>query len=339
MSQANQEHFVRIHINDYQDSMLLLASYYGEKVYLVDSAFKTQNDDFIFKGNEALPPGMYVAINSKKEKLFEFIINKNQNFSLSTRGDNYVLGMIVNNSPENEVFFNYVRRSSDFRKQEYKLTEQQKLFPDTTENFKALQSEIDSTRKNAINFNNKIIDSIPELFISVVLKAMKEVIIPDSLTESGDKEIIFRYFKEHYWDNFNLSDERLLRTPLMAKRVDQYFSNAIKFHPDSVITAIDYVISKAGPSDEVVSWLVWQFISKYQNPEYMGFDKVFVHMVDAYISKEEISNTTPSIVESLQERANQIRPLLLGKPAPNLILLDTTGAYFSFQSMLNEVII
>ena len=81
---------------------------------------------------------------------------------------------------------------------------------------------------------------------------------------------------------------------------------------------------------------MWHFTVKYQNPKYMGFDKVFVHMVDRYFAKEEIDNTTESIKKLLTERADKLRPLLIGKPAPELILMDTSGRYIGFKSLQNK---
>lgn len=165
---------------------------------------------------------------------------------------------------------------------------------------------------------------------------MREVEVSDSVTNSADSTLSFKYYKQHYWDYLDLSDSCLLRTPILMRKVDQYFDQLVVLHPDTVISAIDIIISEARPSQEVVGYLVWYFVSEYQNPEYMGFDKVFVHLVDEYFSKEQILNITPSILSSLQERADKIRPLLLEKEAPNLILVDTVGAYISFSAISNK---
>ncbi len=68
----------------------------------------------------------------------------------------------------------------------------------------------------------------------------------------------------------------------------------------------------------------------------MGFDKVFVHLVDEYFSKESIANTTPSILISLQDRANKIRPILLYQSAPNMMLVDSSGVLKSFNTITNN---
>ena len=162
---------------------------------------------------------------------------------------------------------------------------------------------------------------------------MRDIEIPDSIKESTDSTLSYKYYKQHFWDFFDLSDGRLLRTPIFMRKVDQYFDQVVFFHPDSVISAIDTIILKSRPSEEVVGYLVWHFIAEYQNPKFMGFDKVFVHLVEEYFSKEQITNTTPSILTSLEERATKLKPILLGKSAPNLLLIDSTGSLRSFRSI------
>ena len=143
----------------------------------------------------------------------------------------------------------------------------------------------------------------------------------------------YLYQKKHYWDRLDLSDERFLRTPLLEPMLNTYFNHFVYKHPDSAITAIDTVIAKARPSVQMASYLLWYFISEYQNPKYMGFDKVFVHLVDNYFLKEEIAGVTPSILEKLNERSAILKPLLIGEPAPNLMLIDTNEKYESFYNL------
>ncbi len=113
----------------------------------------------------------------------------------------------------------------------------------------------------------------------------------------------------------------------------------VVIQPDSVIEAIDKVIQKSRPSEEVLGYLVWHFISAYQNPKYMGFEKVFIHIVDEYFSKEQILYTTPSVLQSLQDRAKILRPLQLGEPGPKLSLIDTNNVFKSFNNINTDYIV
>lgn len=336
---ASGKYHIEVNVKSYNDSVLILTSYFGDKIKLVDTASFLGKGSFIFEGDQALPGGIYMAITGDKKKLFEFLVNDQQHFTLSTDTSNFIQKMDVKGSIENKIFFDYLK----FNEQQYKANEkslkQLKTMEEGSGTYDAMKQRIDSINKKAIDYKLEIIEDNPDLFVTALFNGMREIEIPDSIRFASDSALVFKYYKAHFWDFFDLSDSRLLRTPLYTKKVTQYFDQTVAFHPDSVMVAIDMIISKARPSSELVSYLVWHFIAKYQNPKYMGFDEVFIHLVDTYFSKEEIENTTPSILSSLQDRANKIRPTLIGAPGPDLMLIDSTGGFTSFRSITNDYII
>ncbi len=333
---AGNQHEIKIRIDGCKDSVLLLTSYYGKKIKLVDTAYSVKPGEFFFKGANILPGGIYMVVGSTKKKLFEFIVGEDQNFTCHTDTLNYALNMEVRGSKENSIFFTYLK----FNEEQYSLNKEFlnriDSLPDSSEEIAHLKTGIDSLNTLIIDYKLNIIENNPGTFVSSLLNAMREIEIPDTIKNSPDSTLAFRYYKQHYWDYFKLSDSSLLRTPIFTRKVDQYFDQLVVFNPDSVIAAIDTIISKSRPSQEVVGYLVWYFISEYQNPKFMGFDKVFVHLVEQYFSKEHIPNTTPSILKSLQERAAKIKPILLDQPAPDLLLIDTAGTFVSFRIIKND---
>ncbi len=339
ISFANEKYQIDIHVQSYTDSTLLLTSYFGDKIKLIDTAYINEEEHFIFEGEPSLPGGIYMVISPGKKKLFEFLVNQDQVFSLSTDTIGFVQEMQVKGSKENEIFFEYLKYNEGQYKANERLGDQLKAVDAESEQADRLKKQIDSINQSAINYKLEIIEHHPDMLVSRVFNAMRELEIPDSISQSNDSTLAFKYYKTHYWDYFDLSDSRLLRTPILTNKVTQYFDQTVVFHPDSVIAAIDLTIAQARPSKEVVSFLVWHYVAKYQNPKYMGFDKVFVHLSDTYFSKEPIDNTTPSILKSIQDRANKIRPILLGEPAPNLILIDTTGGFTSFTAVKDDYIV
>ena len=333
---AQDNYDIKIKIDGYADSILLLTSYFGEKIKIVDTAYSDKSGDFHFKGEKRLPGGIYMAVSMTKKKLFEFIVSSSQNFVLSTDTSNYALNMKVKGSVDNKVFYSYLK----YNEEKY---QQNALLKSSIDSLEALSIETEDLKiqrellnKEAINFKLEVIEKNNGTFVSSLLNSMRDIEIPDSIKNSTDSTLSFRYYKQHFWDNLDLSDSSLLRTPVFMRKIKQYFEQVVVFHPDSVIVAIDTIILKARPSDEVVGYLVWHFISEYQNPKFMGFDKVFVHLVDEYFSKEDMPNTTPSVLISLQERADKLRPILLGMPAPQLLLIDSLGSLISFQQITNN---
>lgn len=336
---ASGQYHIKINIDGYTDTVLLLTTYYGNKVLLVDTAYATEPGDFILSGDSSLAGGIYMAVSGKKKKLFEFIVDKEQEFEMRTDTVNYSLKMQISGSEENDLFFNYIRFNEQQHQNNKQIREMlHNTSPDSPE-YLIIQRQMDSINKITVDYKLNLISSYPDLFISKMLGAMREVEIPDSVKTSTDSTATYKYYKKHYWDYFDLSDKRLLHTPLTDNKVDQYFEQLVVVHPDSIIAEIDRIIALARPSNEMVSWLVWKFVSEYQNPKYMGFDVVFIHLADEYFQKEPIRNTTPSILKTIVDQANKMRPLVLGSPAPNLILIDTSGQYRSFHNLTNDYIL
>ena len=333
---AQEGYKIQVKIKGSRDTSLLLASYYGNKIRLVDTAFAKKPGDFVFGGEKALPGGVYMVVSPKKVKLFEFLINKNEHFTLQTDTANISMHLKAQGSTENTVFFNYLQYSDKIYTEVLALRKELKQTGKNTPAYKQLQENIATLRKENITKRTELIRSHPGTFVAKLFEAMVEVRLPEKV-HSSDSLFNYHYMQHHFWDHFDLSDPRLLRSPMYDQKLKAYFKQLVPFQPDSVDRAIDKVIALARPSKECVSYLVWYFTVEYQNPKYMGFDKVFVHMVDQYFSKESIENTTASIKKLLEKRAAEIRPLLIGNRAPELILQDTTGKFVSFYDIRKKL--
>ncbi|MCB2208521.1 MAG: DUF5106 domain-containing protein [Bacteroidetes bacterium] len=318
----------RIILDNYSDSSVLLTSYYGNKIKPVDTAFLNEGV-FNFKNNN-YPAGIYILAGSSKNKLFEFIINEETNFTIHTDASSWH-EFEVEGSKENELFLTHLQLRNRLYLKAMQLNEA--ISEDASSDGKVaeIESQLDSLKKVLEDEETQIVTDHPDLFFSKILEARTELQVPDSIVNDSIQKYL--YYKTHFWDKMDLSDARFLRTPVIDQKLQSYFDQIVFLHPDSTIAAIDSLIALARPSDEVVSYLLWYFIAKYQNPQYMGFDAVFVHLVDNYFSKEEVFNTTSSINEKLKERSDKLKPLLIGAPAPDLLLMDTNDRFVSFRNL------
>lgn len=334
---GQSKHSIEVNIEGFSDTNIFLTSYYGNKIHLADTAY-SNTEKFVFSRKKTFPGGIYMVVSNNKSKLFEFIINDDSKMIFTTDTSSYVGNMKIKGSKENKVFFNYVKYNETLFKENKKLSSKLNNTVKDDPTYSSLLNKLDSLNNESIDFKKNLINTYPDLFVSKLLNSMHNVEVPDSIINKNDSLLSYSYFKNHFWDNLNLSDSRFLRTPMLDKKVNEYFKLVIAFQPDSVINGIDIVLNNAKSSKEVFSYLIWKFISDYQNPKYMGFDKVFVHLAETYFqnSEYEIENMSPSIKKSIIERAEKIKPLILGSIAPNLILIDTNGQYTSFNYLKNK---
>lgn len=318
---------ISIELEGNQDSTFYLTYYHGDKFRMIDTT-ETIPGKAVFLREEIYPEGIYILTNKAKQRLTEFLLGSDQQFTLKIPTEQSNVAITCDGALETCLFFDHLNRT-------------QKVYLQLKElNAKVEVSEIEKQElKKKIEaevwtYRDSIITAHPQLFIANLFLAMKEPVVPDSIA-SNQNEAYF-YYKNHFWDTFDLTDDRLIRTPLLANKVKLFFDKVVLQVPDSIIVEIDKVIAKTGKNTEMRDFLLWQFMEQYQNPKFMGMDKVFVHLSDAYFSKLDIAYMTPSVQKSITDRADVLRKLLLGSYAPNMILVDTTDALLSLMHVDSE---
>jgi thiol-disulfide isomerase/thioredoxin len=165
---------------------------------------------------------------------------------------------------------------------------------------------------------------------------MREPDIPETpVLPNGRKDstFVYRYFQEHFWDGTDFTDERLLHTPVFHNKLKKYFEKVVIQNPDSIIRQADILIGKAKPNAEMFKYIVWFITYTYENSEIMGFDKVFVHVVEKYYMTKQVTWLTPMVMDNIVKKAKRLKPLLIGEPALNMIMMDTSGHLISMNTI------
>jgi alkyl hydroperoxide reductase subunit AhpC len=159
------------------------------------------------------------------------------------------------------------------------------------------------------------------------LKTEKEAKdIPKASNGRPDSLYVYMYYKNHFWDGVNFQDDGIMRTPFFGDRLKRFFNNVIVQNPDTVCVEIDRVMNKTKIGTSMHMYLLSYFTSTYESSKLMGFDKVFVHMIDKYIRTGQAKDVYPeSSIEKIKERGDILKPLLLGSQSPDLLMIDTTG--------------
>ena len=113
---------IKIKINGFERDTLYLGHHYGNKQFLVDTAYREAKDWFTFVGDEPLKGGMYLVVMPPDNEFFEILIDdKNQSFELETNIEEPTIGVKVKGSEDNQLFFDYMEFISTMRPKANKL--------------------------------------------------------------------------------------------------------------------------------------------------------------------------------------------------------------------------
>ena len=323
-SQTKEGFSIHGKIRGIKDTTVFLAHYFGYNQQVIkDTAKVDAEGNFHFIGNKTLPEGLYL-VSLPKSRYMDIIIG-NQEFSFETDTTNLITKMKVTDSKENETFFKF-QQGMATRFEEMRVLEMQKKLNNSilaTDKIKKLQIDISQYQKEWL----KTTDG---MFVNKLIKASQEPEIPPfgrPLITKADTtayyQYQFNYYKNHFWDNVDLTDDRLMRTPFLQKKIERYFDDLTVQVSDSISKAADLVLARAKGRD-VRRYVIYKIASTYENPKILGTDGAFVHIAEKYYIGEPALWDT-STVRKMKERVAVLKPLLIGKTLPNMYLTDTLG--------------
>ena len=337
-----QGYKIKVQMKNSPDSIMYLVNYNGDKQYIKDTVPNQGNGVFIFEGDEKLPKGIYLAVRQDKN-YFEFLVADDQQFSLTTSYDNMVEEMKVKGSKENSHFYKFLHYSSPKNQTVVELRNQIKgLSVNDSIKKENLQNKLDSLNQLITSYKQDFIKNNPESFMARIYQASRDPEVPDApdnLSDDEKKEWQYNYFVTHYFDNLDLSSEVMLHTPVLHQRVSNFINNVVIQDPDSIIKAADRLMKMANENEEVTRYLTWYLTYNAEQSDIMGMDKVFVHMADNYFGKEKTPWVSKKVLKNIKNRANKLRNILIGKKAPNMLLMDTSGNPVALHSVKSKYLV
>jgi len=267
---------ISFNTQNFKDTYLYLIETYANKTKIVDSA-KYLKKQYVFKNSKKdLPSGFYAIQSKNGDILAEFIVDQTRKFAIADTDNT----LIFTNSEENIVFQQF---KNDFLKGNDLL-----IYYETAP--ESLLGKFVSAQYIPI--------SIPEFFWG------------SSEGEDAAAQKYYQYLIDHYFDNVDFKDTRLMYTPLNIDLREFFMESLYPQTPENVISSIEnlfYRILDENPTPEqldVQDFYLKKLIHLYMNAD-PKFDTVFVYLVDNYVAKtttELISDSERSVFQRMADR-------------------------------------
>ena len=324
--EAQSEYEITINLKNCNDSIAYLTFYQFDKTLIKDTCTNVKNGKIVFKGKEKLEKGIYSLVSQGKGIYFDFFIDDStQRLQLETElSANIGKELIALNSPLENEFFKYVQfintQNKDF--QTYKQGQTLTTKNDTI----ALKNKQKEIEKSISDFEEKFIAIHKGTYIAAVMNLKLEKLlkdIPKATNGRPDSIAVYNYYKKHYWDNVDFSDDGIIRNPFFTNKLKRYFESVVAVNPDSVSVEIDNIMSRAIPKSLTFKLLLAHFTYTYETSKIMGFDKVFVYISDNYFKTGQANGIyeDQDIVNKIIKRADKLKPLLIGATAQDLFMI------------------
>lgn len=328
---AQSGYEIKVTLKPFRNQYVYLGHYYGHQLPIIDSALLNSKSEAVFRGKQKLGGGIYLIGYPDKTRNFEFLIDKNQHFSIIADTTD-IRNVHFVNSPENVEFKSY----QDFMMKNGMEMDalMNKRKGSSVQDSLKLTAQIEVVNNRIRNYRNDIIKKEPNTLLTTLLKAMREPEIPKNDPRAKkDSMFAYHYFKNHYWDGIMFNDDRLARTPFFESRIDKYLEQLVYPSADSVNYEIDYMLGFASSSDEMQKFLLLKFVNRYLNQKYMWEDAVFVHLFEQYFAQKSYPWLTDKGKKIISDRAYSLMSNIMGNPAAEISLPDTSGKKVNLYSV------
>ena len=325
---------IRVKVKGFENQDLILGYHSRKNMFVKDTVRFDKNGIAVFVGNEPLPGGIYLFY-FPNGKYYDVLINTEQRFTLESDTLDFLKNAKIKGSKETDLFFDLQRfmdiqgKKGEQLKAEYMdAGENQELKDKISARYSALDEEVKEYLK-------KIETENQGTFLTSFVRLIQEPVIPEfnvpEDTYNRDSVLYFRqmsYVKAHYFDNIDLTDTRLIRTPIFQQKVENYFTRSLIQIPDTVADAAITVIEKCRSSNEMFRYLLPTIFNMVNESKIMGMDAAMVAIAEKYYLVGAADWASEEFLADLRKRVTELKPNLVGQRAYDLKMENPNGEFF-----------
>lgn len=322
---------IQFDIHGLNSPYVMVGYFFGGRAYKLDSIDTQGKERFVFH-QDKLISGQYFCADMHG-KLLDFIVpivpaacHINGNMM---RPDSFSSP----DSPENEAYFRFeqsrkaLENSIDMKRSVLNMLDKASNHDSTT--VAPVQRELGFLFVQMDSLVLEYIKNHPGHLYAKMLRTVRPpdppANIPPVLENGADNPAFIAWQRDHYWDHTDLTDETLLRNNFWQVYFDHYYDQFVAPQPDSIMAATDQVLGKMPRNGAFYRFAVLRISQYYEMNDVPGSDRIFVHMADKYMTKDNTPWLDQATLERIAYRADANRPNLTGSMAVNFTMQDETG--------------
>ena len=333
---------IEVVIPNIKDTVAYLGYHFGDQKFVKDTSKVHPGGRIHFKGGEVLPQGVYFIY--APGVYFELIVN-DQKFRIETDTVDFVRSMKIHGSKENQIFNAYQIHMADKRKESETIVNKIKTLDPEKDSLEIadLRNELQDIADEQNSYEEKLIIDNEGSYVSKLLLAKKRIEVPGPpLNDQGepiDKNWQFLYYRKHFFDNLDLADSGLLRSPVYQPKIDEYMEKLTFKHPDSIALSADYILKESESNRETFRYNLVKLTNKYETSNIMGMEKIFLYLAENYYLTGKAYWADSMLISKFEQRVKELKPNQIGNIAPEIVARDTTMQLVTLSSLPNRYVV
>lgn len=330
---------IEVQIGNYDNDTCILGYHMGPNIYVADTALRNAQGNWVFEGDQPLDGGLYLILVKPSNTYTDFLIASEEDqrdIRLSTKLENGDLqkNLVVNGSADNTLFYDYLNFLNQNRAKDQALARQFEAAKEADK--PALQKQLDELGVAVQNYQKRLIKEHPQSLTTSIIQASLQPEVP----KGYDRKQGFYYYRDHYWDGFDWSDERLIRTPVFKDKIENWTERLTVQVPDSVIKSVEFIMEqvKQGGNNKMIRYAAAELLNKYAQTKVICMDAVYVFLGEKYYCNGGADWVEQEQLEKICEDVQKLKPLQCGMYAPNIRLRNMEGEHVNLYDVKAEYV-
>jgi thiol-disulfide isomerase/thioredoxin len=328
---ANSQNKIVFNIDNYENDTLIIGNYLLDKQLVQDTLFANEEDQFVLQ--DSLHEGVYLVLTLPDNQFLQFLVNNDEpeftmHFDYADKSNIRFEG-----SEDNTAFQYFVDFINEKRPLSDSLRVQISNSNETDIDVSGIQERLALLNAQLKAVQDSLIEVNPDFLSTIMIKANKEIVMPEFEATEDGRLAQYYYFKKHYFDYIDLKDPRALRSPFYFHRVNYYVDKLTPKSPDSIAQSIDSLLHWMGEDSEAYKYYLSHFLNSYAQTKIVGLDAVYVHIVDNYYGKGKAPWVEEENMLKILDRAAKLRPVLLGEIGEDIQVFQKDGTPVSISDI------
>ncbi len=335
-------HSISVTVRGDQNIKVRLAYHVGSQQYVKDSLTTDKTGACRFSGAERLEPGVYMIV-LPGNTFFEFLLGNDQHFDIVCDISDPTSTLSFSGSEENRLFLGYQRRWKELQDEAMALSGRLNASQPSGSEATALRKQLGDHEKKMKQYLRETAEANKGTLLGAIARSIIPVETPEPVVPAGtvNRDSVARLmsylsYKEHFFDNIDFTEPGLIRSPVLGGRLEQYFRQVVIQMPDSIIKEADMVLERSVVNDDIFQYVAVWLMNRYASSEIMGHDAVVVHLADRVYLSGRAPWAAEEYLSDLKKRVDRLRPNLIGRKAPELLMNSFAGHFVSLYDVSAE---
>lgn len=316
---------INIDIANYENDTLIVGYYYANKQLVRDTLYADSPGQFNLQGSDTLETGIYILLSAPDNEYVQFHVNDdNKSFDIAYDYKDKT-NVTFKGSEDNTNFQNYINMLGELRPEAQTLRENIDTLEKAGKDVSKLSDRLKEIDESVAKHQLDLLEKYPNSITARILRGNQEIKVPEFADAEDVQMTRYRYYKAHYFDNLDLGDPVSMNIGLIQNKLDVYMDKLTSNYPDSIISSLDFLLEKMEPSEETYKYYLSTYLSKYGKSKVIGYDAIYVHLVDNYYAKGKAPWTSEENLVKIIDNAKKISPALIGKIGDDIKVYKEDG--------------